>query len=106
MSGLSWAIIGFLALGLGLACLSLSRWRYTSITPMKKSRAEWMIKTELVPGPVARLFGVKTIQIDYVGSGKVWYELPDRERCDLKLGKRLFDQWKKERRRRARLKPR
>ncbi len=103
MGLVGWIIIGVAAIVLGLMCLSLSRRRCISIRRLKGGDSEWKIRTEMVPSPVARLLGAKITEITYVGRGKVWYELPSRERCDLELGKWLLDQWKKEHRRRARL---
>lgn len=63
-----------------------------SVTPTER-RGEWKIKTELEPRILARLLGVKTVQIYYVGSLATWYQLPHRIRCDAEMSDWLHKHW-------------
>ena len=50
--------------------------KYThEIKPYKKDR--YKIVETGTPGPLERFFGVKSCATEYVGSGTVWYELPE-----------------------------
>jgi len=62
---------------------------------------EWKIRTELVPGPLARLLGAKTVQIHYVGKDEKWFELPHRKRCDPEIEMWLFKRWNRAQKHRA-----